>query len=161
MALSLRGGGNTEGELGLGHTGGSEYLPRVVESLRGFNVCAVAAGNGFGSAITATGCVYTWGNGICGRLGHGDTIPQCTPSRIEALRDAWVVAVSLAKYHAIAVTHEGDVLGWGRAAGLGLPDAAAVAVSMEEDEHGSERNEMCIMSPQLYTRVSCGERRCT
>ena len=72
---------NNSGQLGLGHGGGSEVLPQKVESLNGLNVCAVAAGENVGCAVTAAGELYKWGDRSCGMLGHGDIADQHAPKR--------------------------------------------------------------------------------
>ena len=72
----------------------------------------MAAGYDSSCAVIAAGELFTWDHGNFGRLGHGDTAAQFAPKRVEALRDKWVVAVSL-KYclRTIAVTRDGGVFG--------------------------------------------------
>jgi len=103
-------GCNAHGRLGLGRSGGAETSPQRIEALR--EVRAVAAAEDTGCAVTATGELYTWGNGYHGRLGHGDDAEQHVPKRVEALRDEWVVAVSSSNWHTTAVSRDGGVFGW-------------------------------------------------
>ena len=121
-------------------------MPQKVEALSGLKVCAVAAGDDASCAVTAAGGLYTWGNGDFGRLGHGDIAPQLAPKRVEALRDEWVVAVSHAMLHTIAVTRDGGVFGWGEADGLGLPEDAA------------DVQDGCVISPCRYPQLTCASR---
>ena len=125
-----REGENYEGQLGLGQGGGCKVLPQKVEALNRLEVCAVAAAEFVSCAVTATGELYTWGRGYFGPLRHGDEMAQLAPKRVEALRDEWVVAVAPGSYHTIAVTRDGGVFGWGRAEGLGLPEAAPITTGV-------------------------------
>ena len=144
-------GRNTGGQLGPGHKGGDEALPQKVEALSGLKVCAVAAGCDISSAVTAAGALYMWGGGEDGRLGRGDTADQLAPKRVEALRDEWVVAAAVGDMHAIAVTRDGIVFGWGAADRLGLPEAAAV---VHEDHDGDGAT--TIMLPCHYPQLTIG-----
>ena len=71
----------------LGH-GGSEaqVRPTKVAALKGHVVTSVAAGAAHAAAVTADGALYTFGCGVYGRLGHGDTQDQASP-RTEELRE--------------------------------------------------------------------------
>ena len=53
---------------------------------------------------------------------------------MKALHDDWVVAVSLAVYHIIAVTRDGGLFGCGVAEGLSMPHAATVVIPAVEDD---------------------------
>lgn len=152
-------GCNGTGELGVGQGGRDEDLPQVIAALSGCIVCAIAAGGGAACAVTTAGELYTWGCGYCGQLGHGDTASQLVPMRVDALRDEWVVAVSLAEFRMIAVTRDGSVLGWGMRTGLGLPEAVTHMVNYT-DERLNDNDEMCvcIISPHRYAQLSCVHR---
>ena len=97
--------------------------------------------------MTAVGELYTWGRGH-EKLGHGDIADQLAPKRVGALRDEWVVAVSVGMHHTIAVTRGGSVFGWGAAGGLGLQNAPT-AVNGEEDVA------LSIMLPSRYPQLAC------
>ena len=99
-------------------------------------------------AVTAAGELYTWGSGVRGRLGHGDTAGQLAPKRVEALQDERVVAISPASCHTVVVTFTGSVFGWGEAEGLGLPEAAITV----HDEHDGTRR---IGSPYCFPQLAC------
>ena len=53
--------------------------PRRVAALGGERVISVAAGGDHSVALTAEGCVYTWGRGEHGQLGHLGTKPFVMP----------------------------------------------------------------------------------
>jgi alpha-tubulin suppressor-like RCC1 family protein len=95
--------------------------PGTIDMLSGLRVCALAAGGFRSGAVTAAGELFTWGYGGGGELGYGDFIDQVVPRRVEALRDACVVAVAAAR------TRDGSVFGWGLIVELGMP-GTAVAV---------------------------------
>jgi alpha-tubulin suppressor-like RCC1 family protein len=48
------------------------------------------------------------------RLRHGDEEDQAAPKRVEALRDVRVSSVRVGDRHAIVLTEEGQVYGWGQ-----------------------------------------------
>ena len=99
----------------LGHSDEQDQLtPRLVETLHNERLVAVAAGNYHGLALTDTGCVYSWGHGICGVLGHGDEHDHAMPQRLNMLLDVKVVAVAAGFAHSMALTNTGHVYSWGR-----------------------------------------------
>ena len=83
-----------ESDLGrLGH-GDQQHqlLPKKVEALADQRVIAVSAGNFHSLALTADGAVWSWGNGLYGRLGSRTS---CCPRRSRPLlASASFVAVS-------------------------------------------------------------------
>jgi hypothetical protein len=69
-----------------------------------------------------------------------------------------MVAVSPTAFHTGAVTRYGSVFGWGRAEGLGLPEASIIVFSGsddEDDEDGKEDDSICAMLPCRYPQLSC------
>lgn len=76
-------------------------------------ICGVSAGLGFGTAVSATGALYTWGIGHNGRLGHGDQEHSLVPRQVLALAGHRVVSVSTGAEHSLAVTDAGEVFSWG------------------------------------------------
>jgi len=73
----------------------------------------VSAGGEHSLALTADGALWSWGEGIFGRLGHGDQQNQLLPKKIEAFADQRVVAVSAGVFHSIAISADGSVWSWG------------------------------------------------
>ncbi len=62
---------------------------------------------------------YTWGDGLCGKLGHGDTAACLLPRRLEGLLDGWHVAsVACGTWHTAAVAR---ARGSGGGGGGGVP----------------------------------------
>jgi alpha-tubulin suppressor-like RCC1 family protein len=72
--------------------------------------------------LTRGGHVFTWGSGIVGRLGHGNTDRQLVPKRVESLTN--VTDIAIGNVHSLAVGEGGAVYTWGyNAEGqLGLGD---------------------------------------
>ena len=101
----------------LGHgDGGGQLLPKKVDALEGRRVVAVSAGDNHNLAVAADGSVWSWGVGVCGKLGHGDQQFQLLPKKIEAFVGRHVIAVSAGLNHSLAITAAGAVWSWGHGA---------------------------------------------
>ena len=72
----------------------TQLLPKKIEALAGQRIVAVSAGGYHSLARTADGSVWSWGQGACGMLGHGDQQGQLLPKKVEAFAGQRVVAVS-------------------------------------------------------------------
>ena len=83
-------------------------LPSPLGSVR-----AVSVSSAHSLAITAGGCVWSWGSGSRGRLGHGENQAQLLPKKIEAFADQRVVATSAGGSHCLALTADGAIWSWG------------------------------------------------
>ena len=89
-------------------------LPVPVRELT--NICHVAVGEGQYACVLAAdskGRVFSFGNGRCGRLGHGDEKEQHKPKLITALESHFVTCVAAGERHAGVVTLEGKAFTWG------------------------------------------------
>ena len=64
-------------------------------------------------ALAEDGKVFSWGDGLYGRLGHGDGENQLLPKLVAALVGKQVVQISCGGYHSLAVTASGAVYSWG------------------------------------------------
>ncbi|XP_004069771.1 RCC1 domain-containing protein 1 isoform X1 [Oryzias latipes] len=73
--------------------------------------------------LTATGAVYTWGQGSHGQLGHGGLLPEEEPRTVEALWGMKMSSVSAGGWHSVCISDAGDlyVWGWNESGQLGLP----------------------------------------
>lgn len=116
-------GFGNNGSLGLGDED-NRLVPTKVEALDDQNVVLVENGNGNSFAITDAGALYAWGFNSNGQLGLGDRTERLTPTRVEALEDEVVVAVSSGNSFTLALTADGQVYGFGRNSDgqLGAPD---------------------------------------
>jgi alpha-tubulin suppressor-like RCC1 family protein len=88
--------------------------PSVVEGFGAVRVSRVCAGLGTAFAIGEMGQLFSWGDGCCWRLGHGDMQHRPAPKRVEALQGVQVSSVSVGRYHALALAEDGLVYAWGK-----------------------------------------------
>jgi hypothetical protein len=74
-----------------------------------------AVGRKHAAVITATGAVYTWGEGRSGKLGLGHDQDQAQPQRVRhCLEGQCVVAVACGDDCTAALTDGGELFMWGR-----------------------------------------------
>ncbi|XP_052152085.1 PH, RCC1 and FYVE domains-containing protein 1-like [Oryza glaberrima] len=101
----------------LGHGAGTSiFQPRLVESLSICNVETIACGEFHTCAITATGDLYTWGDGThnAGLLGHGSNVSHWIPKRVSGpLEGLQVSAVSCGTWHTALITSSGKLYTFG------------------------------------------------
>ena len=84
----------------------------------------IAAGTHFTIATKTDGTLWSWGNGLNGRLGVNSTVTHSSPVQVGALTTWYQIAVG--DQFALATKTDGTLWSWGtNAAGqLGLGDAA-------------------------------------
>ncbi|WP_027390899.1 LamG-like jellyroll fold domain-containing protein [Chrysiogenes arsenatis] len=75
---------------------------------------AVAAGSSFSAALRADGSLWTWGEGIYGQLGHGDSATLGTPRRV-GIESSWT-AITAGNSHMLAQQADNTLWGWGNGA---------------------------------------------
>ena len=108
-----------QGPSGLGYKPNAatenQLTPKRVAALSQDRVVGVALGDGFTLAVTDAGAVFSFGSSRVGVLGHGSLDSQVLPRRIEALvKTGWrFVAVAAGYFHALALSEEGELYGWG------------------------------------------------
>ena len=94
----------------------SQATPKQVDALSQDRVVGLALGHGFNLVVTDAGAVYSFGFGLRGGgLGHGSLEREVLPRRIEALARTRrrFVAVAAGYCHALALTENGELYGWG------------------------------------------------
>ncbi|XP_010493645.1 PREDICTED: ultraviolet-B receptor UVR8-like isoform X1 [Camelina sativa] len=133
-------GRNNEGQLGPISVDSSRDSrlsePKRVEGLDHVNVRAAFASGVVSAATGDDGSLWVWGRSKRGQLGLGKGIIEAlVPSRVEALAAEHVVKVSLGWGHALALTVDGKVFGWGyvadgRVGNVGLPLEASLLDSL-------------------------------
>jgi len=107
------------GPTGLGYELDSETFfqptPKWVEALSQDRVVGIALGYGFTLAVTDGGAVFSFGFCLEGGLGHGLSTSEVLPRHIQALAQTGrrFVAVAAGSCHALALTEEGELYGWG------------------------------------------------
>ena len=100
----------------------SQLTPKWVEALSEDRVVGVAFGEGFTLVVTDAGAVFSFGySPPRGALGHGSLEAEVLPRRIETLARTGrrCVAVAAGSCHALALTEEGELYGWGHGLGNG------------------------------------------
>ena len=75
----------------------------------------MSAGFDHSLAWSDTGCVFSWGDGSYGKLGHGDVARRLTPILTFSFLSSSVKVTSVAAgaLHSLAVDATGKAWGWG------------------------------------------------
>ncbi|KAL1192877.1 Ultraviolet-B receptor UVR8 [Cardamine amara subsp. amara] len=125
----------------------SRSEPKRVEGLDNVNVLSAFASGVVSAAIGDDGSLWVWGRSKRGQLGLGKGIIEAlVPSRVETLAAEHVVKVSLGWGHALALTVDGKVFGWGyvadgRVGNVGLPLEASLLDSITSGSIKDHRND--------------------
>ena len=93
---------------------GQEIRQNIAAPIAGFTgvrVQSVAASTLYTIVLAVDGTVYSWGRGIQGTLGHGDTRDVAQPTRIRALSNVCAIATGI--HHALAIKADGSLWSWG------------------------------------------------
>ena len=70
-------------------------------------IIAIASGQTHCMALTEKGEIYSWGNGQGGRLGHGDSIGQNGPVKIQFFQGIKIVDIVCGDQHSGCITEQG------------------------------------------------------
>ncbi|XP_072761626.1 uncharacterized protein Ca isoform X2 [Anoplolepis gracilipes] len=105
-------GSSQFGQLGLGKVLQCSN-PELIVSLAQEVIVDAVAGQYHSVALTADGRVFTWGWGVHGQLGHGNTDERITPSLITALLGVVVRCISAGYAHTLALSVDGVVYAFG------------------------------------------------
>lgn len=104
-------GSNIYGQLGTGNT---TSMNSPVKVNLNYPIKDLAAGNGFSLALRSNGLVYTWGVNSSGQLGLGTLENTSTPLQVSSVIETLTMAgVAAGEKHAMAITNDGDIYGWG------------------------------------------------
>ena len=104
-------GNNSDGQTGVGPTGGSQLRPVPVSGMA-TNVVQLAGGFHFNVSLRSDGTVWAWGNNSSGQLGDGTRQSSSVPVQVHGL-PAGIVQVTAGLNHAGAVASDGSVWTWG------------------------------------------------
>lgn len=105
-------GANDAGQLGDGTTT-PRSRPRRIDGLAQYFCVQVRCGAKHGVALTASGDVFTWGEGFSGQLGNGTFIRSARPVHVADLAGHPVKKVAAGEEHTVALTVSGDIWAWG------------------------------------------------
>ncbi|GFQ02894.1 ultraviolet-b receptor uvr8 [Phtheirospermum japonicum] len=88
-------------------------LPKALESAVVLDVQNIACGGRHAALVTKQGEIFSWGEELGGRLGHGVDSDVLHPKLIDALSNTNIELVACGEYHSCAVTLSGDLYTWG------------------------------------------------
>ncbi|KAH7683593.1 Regulator of chromosome condensation 1/beta-lactamase-inhibitor protein II [Dioscorea alata] len=101
----------------LGHGADADVShPKLIDVLGGMNIELVACGEYHTCAVTLSGDLYTWGDGIhsYGLLGHGSEASHWIPKQVTGqLEGLHVSSVSCGPWHTAVVTSAGQLFTFG------------------------------------------------
>ncbi|XP_057981059.1 uncharacterized protein LOC131166475 [Malania oleifera] len=112
-------GRNNEAQLGRGLLAPRDSWSEAkkVEGLDQIEVKAAFASGVISTVVGGDGSLWVWGKSKHGQLGLGKDVTEAiVPSRVEALAAEKIVKVSLGWGHALALTEDGKLFGWGYSA---------------------------------------------
>ncbi|EEF49567.1 Ran GTPase binding protein, putative [Ricinus communis] len=103
---------------GMNGVGGSgvrtdSFVPKALESAVLLDVQTIACGRRHAALVTKQGEVFSWGEELGGRLGHGVDSDVLHPKLVDGLKNTNVELVACGEYHSCAVTLSGDLYTWG------------------------------------------------
>ncbi|XP_010547182.1 PREDICTED: ultraviolet-B receptor UVR8 [Tarenaya hassleriana] len=131
-------GRNDEGQLGRSTFAARDARsePKRVEGLDNVNVRAAFASGVVSAAIGDNGSLWVWGRSKRGQLGLGKGIVEALiPSRVEALAEEHIAKVSFGWGHALALTMDGKLFGWGYAADCRIGNVGVPLEASMLDSH--------------------------
>ncbi|KAJ4720293.1 Regulator of chromosome condensation (RCC1) family with FYVE zinc finger domain [Melia azedarach] len=88
-------------------------VPKALESAVVLDVQNIACGGRHAALVTKQGEVFSWGEELGGRLGHGVDSDVSHPKLIDSLKNINIELVACGEYHTCAVTLSGDMYTWG------------------------------------------------
>ncbi|KAL3845972.1 hypothetical protein ACJIZ3_003375 [Penstemon smallii] len=125
--------------------------PKLIDTINGQIVVSIGCGEYHTCAVTLTGDLYTWGDGIhnIGLLGHGNELSYWTPQKVRGqMEGIHVTSISCGPWHSAAITSTGQLFtfGDGTFGALGHGDRSCTSVPREVE----------TLKGQKAVRVSCG-----
>jgi alpha-tubulin suppressor-like RCC1 family protein len=76
----------------------------MVEAFKGQRIVSADCGSAVTAAVDRRGRLYTWGSGLHGVLGHGDSQTYTKPTMVQDLKSEVVQQVAIGSYHMLAAT---------------------------------------------------------
>ncbi|XVF85951.1 hypothetical protein PTKIN_Ptkin17bG0158800 [Pterospermum kingtungense] len=109
--------------------------PKLIDTLSGMNFESVACGEYHTCAVTASGDLFTWGDGThnSGLLGHGSEVSHWIPKKVNSMEGIHVSRVSCGPWHTALVTSGGQLFtfGDGSFGALGHGDHSSTTIPRE------------------------------
>ncbi|CAA7016459.1 unnamed protein product [Microthlaspi erraticum] len=88
-------------------------LPKPLESTIVLDAQEIACGGCHAVLITKKGEIFSWGEGIGGKLGHGLEKDTHQPKFIKSVRGMGFKSLACGEFHTCAVPQSGDLYSWG------------------------------------------------
>ncbi|XP_047974656.1 PH, RCC1 and FYVE domains-containing protein 1-like [Salvia hispanica] len=88
-------------------------LPKAMESAVVLDVQSIACGAQHASLVNKRGEIFSWGEELRGRLGHGIDSDVLHPKLMNTLMNTKIELLACSDYHSCAVTLSGDLYTWG------------------------------------------------
>lgn len=88
-------------------------LPKALQTAMVLDVQHIACGSKYITLVTKQGEIYSWGEELGGRLGHGVDANVTQPKLIDNLSDMNIQLVACGEYHSCALTMSGNLYTWG------------------------------------------------
>ena len=152
-------GNGKHGELGSGSVGLSG-TPRLVRALSTKRIAAIAAGGRHCVAVSASGELYTWGDGRCGQLGHSDTQSRLSPTPVVLLHGRQFSVAACGLEHTVVVSTGGTAFAFGttRNGRLGIGnDAPQTGRQARPRAVSSTATGRGATEPARITAAACGD----
>jgi X-linked retinitis pigmentosa GTPase regulator len=105
-------GSNKQGKLGINNESLTyASRPLIVESLADYQIIDLSCGGSHTAAVTASGVVFTWGNGAYGALGINESENSILPKKV-SLNNS-ICKVSCGGRHTAVITEDAQLVLWG------------------------------------------------
>ncbi|KAG2600069.1 PH, RCC1 and FYVE domains-containing protein 1-like [Panicum virgatum] len=88
-------------------------IPKPLESDVVLDVNQIVCGSRHVALTTRQGEVFTWGEEVGGRLGHGTDADISRPKLVESISVTIVDFISCGEFHTCAISASGDLFNWG------------------------------------------------
>ncbi|XP_078514391.1 X-linked retinitis pigmentosa GTPase regulator isoform X2 [Lissotriton helveticus] len=104
-------GGNSEGQLGLGHTEETTGFQEVTFFTNQYKIKQLSAGSNTSAALTVDGKLFMWGDNSEGQIGQANEANASAPRQVDVKKPiSWV---SCGYYHSALVTKDGELYTFG------------------------------------------------
>ncbi|TRY88169.1 hypothetical protein DNTS_026874, partial [Danionella cerebrum] len=139
-------GGNSAGQLGLGHLNDSNSFQRLRPFCNNAPIKLLSAGDHTSAALTADGRLFLWGDNSVGQLGFGSNTHALLPKEMKLGQTIhWV---SCGSRHSALVTDSGDVFTFG--------DTANGRLGLSAPQLTNHSQPQRIESLHQVLQVACG-----
>ena len=125
--------------------------PKLVDSLSGMNIEIASCGEYHTCAVTMSGDLYTWGDGVrnTGLLGHGSDLSHWIPRKVNGpLEGLRVSSISCGPWHTAIVTSSGRLFTFG--------DGTFGSLGHGDRESLNSPREVGVLKGLRTVRAACG-----